>query len=91
MRLSVNGEYALTFDSGVAEDREWKEGVYELYFSFKDYASGNNGVFFLTVPGDGITAGEACTIEASHVSGGHPSWFMIFNYNDLLEYEHIAK
>ena len=87
----MNGEYALTFESCIGQDKIWQEGGYSLFFKFKTYNAGNSGVYFFSVPEDKIKAGEKCTLKATHVSGGPKSWFMVLNYDDVIGFEGVES
>jgi hypothetical protein len=87
----VNGEHALTFESGIRTDKEWTNDGYKLQFKFKGYHVGNSGLYYLSVPADKVTAGEKCVLRVTHVSGGPGAWFMVKGYGDTLIYEGIRK
>ena len=88
-KLFLNGEYALTFESGIMEDKGWQEGNHKLFFDFQRYYYGNTGIYYLIVPAEEITLGEGCQIKVSHISGGSKSWFMIKDYKQTINFEKL--
>lgn len=98
-KLSVNGNYALTFTLGRMRDFSWKEGEYELKYISKriEYPymgfhrqfelHGNNGVYQLTVPAAAVEAGKSAIIEVEILPFElwHNGWFMVKERRDVLK------
>ena len=87
--LYLNNEYILTFESNINKDTIWRGNECQLFFKSKGYVVGNNGIYYLIVPKNRITAGRDCQIKTTHVDGREKSWFMIMGYIDVLDYEGI--
>ena len=89
--LSVNGQYALTFQS--ERDREvhtWSDNGYTLVFVSRGSAAGNAGYYLLSVPADRVTAGQPLELRVEGVAGDPAAWFMIKAYRDTLAHEHVT-
>ena len=56
----------------------------------KNLVAGNSGIVFLDVPADQITAGAPVELRVMPVRGKDEPWFMIQNYHDTIDYEHIT-
>lgn len=99
VKLSVNGQYALTFGLGQLRDFTWKEGDYELKyiskrveFPYMGYhrqfdLHGNSGIYQLTVPAAMIEAGKPVLIQVEllpYESWSH-GWFMVKRRKDVLK------
>lgn len=89
IELSVNGNRALAFSSGVHENRTWREGEYTLDFMHKAHVAGYSGIYFLTVPAEAVNAGAPCEIKVRHTGGENNAWFRIKGYRDTIEYEKL--
>jgi hypothetical protein len=99
LKLSVNGQYALTFSMGQTRDFTWKEGACELKYISKrvEYPymgyhrqfdlHGNSGIYQLTVPADVVEAGKPATIQVEIMPFDKWShgWFMIKHRKDVLK------
>ncbi len=98
-KLSVNGEYALTFRIGTANHAVWKEGDYELRYTSKRVEcpyfnshrqlelNGNSGIYRLTVPASAVEAGRPATIQVELLpfAAWPNGWFMVKNRTDTLQ------
>ena len=98
-RLTINGQYALTFTLGMARDFTWKEGEYELKYVSKrveyPYTGthrefdlyGNSGIFQLNVPSTVVEAGTPDTIQVEILpfEQWHNGWFMVKAYQNVLQ------
>jgi sialidase-1 len=99
VKLSVNGNYALTFTLGRMRDFTWKEGAYELkyiskrveypYMGFQRQFElhGNSGIYQLTVPASVVEGGKPATIEVEILpfEQWHNGWFMVKDHKDVLK------
>ncbi|MBS1751411.1 MAG: exo-alpha-sialidase [Bacteroidetes bacterium] len=99
VRLSVNGQYALTFNIGRTHDFTWKEGAFELKYISKRVEfpytgeqrqfvlNGNSGIYRLTVPAAVLEKGKAATIQVELLpfEGWDHGWFMVKAYKDVLQ------
>ena len=89
--LYVNGTYALNFATG--EERGikiWEGGPYRMTFVSKNLIAGNSGIAMLDVPADQITAGQPVELRVIPVHGKDNPWFMVQDYHDTIDYEHIT-
>ena len=98
-KLSVNGQYALTFTLGMNQDFTWKEGDYELrylskrvefpYFSANRQSelNGNSGLYRLSVPATVATAGQPAVLKVEVLSFAAWSngWFTVKEWRDSLK------
>ncbi len=98
-KLSVNGQYALTFSIGMLRDYTWKEGEYELkyvpkrveypYFgTMREFnLDGNSGIYQLTVPSLIIEAGKPVEIQVEMLpfDRWNNGWFMVKGYKNVLK------
>ncbi|GAA4749676.1 sialidase family protein [Flavisolibacter ginsenosidimutans] len=98
-KLTVNGQYALTFTLGMMRDYTWTEGDYQLKYISKrveyPYTSthrefdlyGNSGVFQLSVPGSAVEAGKPVSLQVEILpfERWHNGWFMVKEYRDVLK------
>jgi hypothetical protein len=99
VKLTVNGNYALTFTLGRMRDFTWKEGNYELKYLSKrvEYPymgyhrqfeiHGNSGIYQLTVPASAVEAGKSAIIEIEILpfEQWHNGWFMVKERRDVLK------
>jgi sialidase-1 len=99
VKLTVNGNYALTFTLGRMRDFTWKEGDYELKYLSKrvEYPymgyhrqfeiHGNSGIYRLTVPASAVAAGKPVVIEIEILpfEQWHNGWFMVKERRDVLK------
>jgi hypothetical protein len=99
VKLTVNGQYALTFNLGMMRDFTWKEGEYQLKYISKrveyPYTGthrefdlyGNSGIFQLSVPESIIETGKPVTIQVEVLpfKRWHNGWFMVKEYKDVLK------
>ena len=99
VKLTINGEYALTFSIGMLKDFTWKEGDYELKYISKrvEYPyfeanrgyryDGNSGLYQLTVPAGIIEAGKPVElqVEVLPFDRWKSGWFMVKPYKDVLK------
>lgn len=99
VELSINGNYALTFNLGRTHNFTWKEGDYELKYISKrnEYPytashrqfgiDGNSGIYELTVPSSMVDEGQPCTIQVKILPFERwpYGWFMIKEYRDVTE------
>ena len=89
--LYVNGTYALTFaidpEHGI---KNWERGPYHMTFVSKASIAGNSGIVLLDVPAEQITAGQPVELRVMPVRGKEDPWFMVQNYHDTIEHEHIT-
>lgn len=104
VKLTVNGNYALTFNLGRTHDFTWEENDYQLKYSSRrvefPYTSshrqfgidGNSGIYELTVPASAVTAGQPCVLEVEILPFDRwpHGWFMIKEYRDVLEPSTVA-
>ncbi len=89
--LYVNGTYALTFAmSDQAGIRQWERGQYRMTFVSKASVAGNSGIVLLDVPAEQITPGQAVELRVMPVHGIDEAWFMVQDYHDTIDYEHIT-
>jgi sialidase-1 len=105
IKLSVNGQYALTFTIGMLRDFTWKEGEYELKYSSKRveypyfgsmrefHLDGNSGLYQLTVPAGVVEAGKPAVIEVEQLpfDRWNNGWFMVKPYKDVLKQQTIES
>lgn len=99
VKLTINGNYALTFNLGRTHDFVWKEGEYELKYlskriefpytgSHREFdLDGISGIYQLTVPASAVEAGKPCTIQVEILPFERWShgWFMVKEYRDVLQ------
>lgn len=99
VKLSVNGQYALTFSIGTTRDFTWKEGDYQLRYTSKrveyPYNSpqrqfelhGNSGIYQLSVPASAVEAGKPVVIQVELVpfERWHNGWFMVKEHRNVLK------
>jgi photosystem II stability/assembly factor-like uncharacterized protein len=99
VKLSVNGNYALTFTLGRMRNFTWKEGEYELKYLSKrvEYPymgyhrqfelHGNSGIYQLTVPASAVEGGKPVVIEVEILpfEQWHNGWFMVKERKDVLK------
>ncbi len=99
VRVTVNGQYALTFTLGKMRDYTWKEGGYELKYiskrvEFPYFGSqrefnidGNSGIYELSVPASVVEAGKAAVIQVEILpfARWHNGWFMVKERRDVLK------
>ncbi len=104
VKLTVNGQYALTFKTGVLRDFTWTEGDCKLRYSSKrvEYPyfgthrqfqlHGNSGLYELTIPASMLEPGKPAVIEAEMLPFPQwpNGWFMVKAYRDVLKQETIA-
>ncbi|HVF10006.1 MAG TPA: sialidase family protein, partial [Abditibacteriaceae bacterium] len=104
-RLYVNDEYCLTFDLGIARDKTWKSGEWELSYAskyvqwpFDGYdrrfeMMGNSGLYSLKVPARAIASGQPCRvkIEILPFPRWPRTWFMIKERRDTLQEDHTSE
>lgn len=89
--LWVNGQYVLSFDTGVDyTTRHWERGAYRLIFSGKQIIAGNSGIFVLVVPPEAVTPGTPLELRVIPARGDGNAWFMIKDYADTAAVEHIT-
>ncbi|GAA4749659.1 sialidase family protein [Flavisolibacter ginsenosidimutans] len=105
VKLTVNGNYALTFNIGMMRNFTWKEGGYELSYTSQRveypyfgtmrefHPDGNSGLYQLTVPADAVEAGKSVVIEVEMVpfDRWNNGWFMVKTYKDVLKQENIQR
>lgn len=98
VRLYVNGQAAVTFDTGQSRDRVWKDGAYELRYEARRtewpygaahrqfFLNGDSGIYSLLVPAKVITAGQPVTLEAELLPfpAWPNGWFMLKDRKDVL-------
>jgi len=99
-RLFVNGHEALTFTLGIAADRTWNVGEYELKYISKRVEfpyfgqhrqlrdlHGNSGIYHLTIPAAAVEAGKPAVIkvEILPLERWPSAWFMVKHRRDVLE------
>lgn len=99
VKLSVNGQYALTFSIGTTRNFTWKEADYQLNYSSKRVAypynspqrqfelHGNSGIYRLSVPADMLEAGKPVVIQVELLpfERWHNGWFMVKEHRDVLK------
>lgn len=99
VRLTVNGNYALTFNIGRTHNFSWKEGEFELKYISKrnefPYTSsqrqfelnGISGIYELTVPASMVEAGKQSIIQVEILPFERwpNGWFMVKAYKDVLK------
>lgn len=99
VKLSVNGNYALTFNLGRTHDFTWKEGEYELRYLSRRIEfpytgqnrqfelNGNSGIYHLSVPASAVEAGKPALIEVEILPFERwpNGWFMVKDYKDVLK------
>jgi 4-amino-4-deoxy-L-arabinose transferase-like glycosyltransferase len=89
--LWLNDKYVFTFDLGDAfTSRTWQQDGYQLSFTNKLMVAGNSGIFLLTVPPDVVTAGQGIELRVVPVDGQDGAWFMVKEYTDTIEHEHLT-
>jgi len=105
VELSINGNYALTFNLGRTHNFTWKEGDYELKYiaKRKEYPytashrqfgiNGNSGIYELTVPSSAVEANQPSTIQVKILpfDSWPYGWFMLKEYRDVLESSTVAS
>jgi sialidase-1 len=99
VKLSVNGQYALTFQIGYNRNFTWTEGAYSLKYISKrtEYPyfgshrqlelNGNSGVYELSVPASAVKVNQPVTIEVEiqPFEQWDKGWFMVKDYHDVLQ------
>lgn len=99
VKLSVNGQYALTFTLGMNRNFTWKEGDYELkyiskrvefpYFDLQRqfWLHGNSGIYQLSVPATSVTPGKPTEIQVEILpfERWNNGWFIIKDRRDVLK------
>jgi len=89
--LYVNGTFALNFtisdEHGI---KSWERGPYRMTFVSKASTAGNSGIVLLDVPAEQITAGQPLELRVMPVHGKEDPWFMVQDYRDTIEHEHIT-
>lgn len=89
--LWVNGEYALTFQTGSAlREKTWQRGGYRLTFRSKQLTSGNSGMIFLTVPASAVTPGTPLELRVVPLGDAGKPWFMLKGFRDTVAFEHVT-
>jgi hypothetical protein len=89
--LYVNGTFALNFAIGEQHGiKTWERGPYRMTFVSKASVAGNSGIVLLDVPEEYITAGQAVELRVMPAHGKDDPWFMLQNYHDTIDYEHIT-
>jgi 4-amino-4-deoxy-L-arabinose transferase-like glycosyltransferase len=89
--LWVNGEYALTFQTGSAlREKTWQRGGYRLTFRSKQLISGNSGIFFLTVPPQAAAPGTSLELRVVPLGDAGKPWFMLKGFRDTAAFERIT-
>lgn len=97
-KLTVNGQYALTFSIGFTRDMTWKEGAYELKYISKrvEYPfggshrqfdlHGESGIYQLSVPSSAIAAGKPILLDVELLpfAGWSHGWFMVKERRDTM-------
>jgi len=100
VKLSIDGQPALTFTLGFTRDFVWREGPYELQYlskrvEFPYFGShrqfelhGNSGLYRLSVPAEAVTAGRAAVlkVEIEPFEGWNNGWFMVKDRRDALDH-----
>ena len=98
VKLTVNGQYALTFTLGLTRNFTWREGQYELKYiskrvEFPYFGShrqlklnGNSGIYQLSVPESVVEAGKPSVIQVEILpfEGWNRGWFMVKEHRDVL-------
>jgi hypothetical protein len=98
-KLTVNGQYAVTFTLGATRDFIWKEGGFELKYLSKrvEYPytgthrqfelNGDSGIYQLTVPASVVEAGQSTVlkVELLPFAGWSHGWFAVKEYRDVLK------
>lgn len=99
VKLTVNNQYALTFNIGFTRDFTWKEGDYELQYISKrvEYPyfgshrqlelNGNSGIYQLTVPASVVEANKPVTLQVEILpfrGGWNGAWFMVKKRKNVL-------
>lgn len=99
VKVTINGNYALTFTLGRMRDYTWKEGDYELRYIAKRIEfpytgahrefelNGNSGIYQLSVPASAVEAGKPCIIQVEVLpfERWHNGWFMVKDRRDVLK------
>lgn len=99
VKLTINGQYALTFKLSPNRDFTWKEGEYELKYiakriEFPYFGShrelelnGNSGIYQLSVPANVVEPGKAAVLQVDILpfERWNNGWFMVKNYKDVLK------
>jgi sialidase-1 len=99
VKLTVNGQYALTFNIGFNRNFTWKEGDYELQYISKriEYPyfgshrqlelNGNSGIYQLSVPASVVEAGQPVTLQVELLPFDRwdKGWFMVKKRKDVLK------
>ncbi len=89
--LWLNGEYALTFQSGVDfSTRSWARGPNKLVFHRKQVTGGNSGVFFLSIPATAVVPGQPLDLRVVPSAGAAGGWFMVKAYTDTVAFENVT-
>jgi sialidase-1 len=105
VKVTVNGNYALTFTLGRMKDYTWHEGGYELKYVSKKIEfpytgehrefglNGNSGIYQLSVPASAVEAGKQALIEIEVLpfERWHSGWFMVKSYKDVLQAPTLAS
>ncbi len=86
--LAVNGTRALVFDT-TKTGTEWAsdDGTITLRFvptHFKSSWGDITGLFYLSVPGDRLKAGEPARLEVKSIGSDNARWFGLAPYTDIL-------
>lgn len=104
-KLTMNGQYVLTFSIGMLRDFTWKEGEYELKYNSKrvEYPyfgtmrqfqlDGSSGLYQLTVPEDAVEAGKPIVLQVELLpfEQWQNGWFMVKGYKDVLKQQTMAS
>jgi hypothetical protein len=89
--LWVNGEYALTFQTGSAlREKTWQRGGYRLSFRSKQLIAGNSGIYLLTVPPQTAAPGTSLELRVVPLGDMGKPWFMLKGYRDTVAFEHVT-
>lgn len=99
VKLTINDQYALTFNIGLNRDFTWKEGAFELKYISKrvEYPyfnphrqfelHGNSGIYQLSVPASVVEKGQAAILKVELLPFPQWShgWFAIKERRDSLK------
>lgn len=85
--LLVNGQYALTFRTGVREKTTFYGEHARMLFDCRDdlESRGYSGLYYLWVSASLVRPGEPCELEARFLCGKGQAWFAVWERADAVD------